>query len=104
MKLPAWLVKIISFDFSFKKASQKSSDQSTDKSSGQSSGQQSTQTSNKLTKQPAKLSLEQLTKFSFELPFFNNIRFIDKLLFTKHLSMMTKTDTTILEALDILGA
>ncbi len=49
-----------------------------------------------------KFDIQSILKFDLQLPFINNIRFIDKLLFTKHLSMMTKTDTTIMEALDIL--
>ena len=91
MKLPAWLLTFLSNNLPFEllaklPISQSSSDKSTDKPS------------DKPTKQQAKHNFT----ISFELPFISKVRFIDKLLFTKHLSMMTKTDTTIMEALDIL--
>lgn len=40
-----------------------------------------------------------------QLPsFFASIKFVDKLLFTKHLAMMAKSSITVVEALDILAA
>lgn len=43
-------------------------------------------------------------KLTAQIPTFNNVRFIDKLLFTKHLSIMAKSDITIMEAIDILAS
>ena len=43
-------------------------------------------------------------KLTAQLELFSTVRFIDKLLFTKHLSMMTASSITVLEAVDILAA
>lgn len=42
-------------------------------------------------------------KFSAQIQLFSRVTFIDKLLFTKHLSIMLKSGITIVEALDILA-
>jgi type IV pilus assembly protein PilC len=96
MKLPAWLISFLSYNLPFGILSKLPLNQASDKSPDKSPDQSSTQPSKKSSKKPFDLS--------FQLPFISNISFIDKLLFTKHLSMMTKTDTTILEALDILAS
>jgi type IV pilus assembly protein PilC len=96
MKLPAWLISFLSNNLPFELLSKLPLNQTTNQSSKQ--------TSDKSSNQSSKQSSKQTFNLSFQIPFFNNIRFIDKLLFTKHLSMMTKTDTTVLEALGILEA
>src|SRR6266404_5983703 len=96
MKLPAWLITFLSSNLPFDILAKLPINQSTDKPSDK----QSNQSLDELSDKPSK----KQSKLSFELPFFSNIRFIDKLLFTKHLSMMTKSDTTIMEALEILAS
>jgi len=94
MKLPAWLKTFLSNNLPFELIQKLPFSLASDNSSNKSSKEPSND--------KGKQSSKQKSKFSFEVPFFNNIRFIDKLLFTKHLSMMTKTDTTIMEAVAIL--
>jgi type IV pilus assembly protein PilC len=95
MKLPAWLTTFLSNNLPFELLSKLSLNQSSDKSSEQPSDQPS--------QHPSQQPPKQKFNLSFQLPFFSNIRFIDKLLFTKHLGMMTKSDTTIMEAFEILA-
>lgn len=95
MKLPAWLITFLSNNLPFELLSKLSLNQSSDKSHDPTPDQSSEQSSKKTSKKAADLS--------FQLPFFSGVRFIDKLLFTKHLRMMTKSDTTIMESLEILA-
>jgi len=96
MKLPAWLISFLASNLPFDILAKLPINQLSEKSDNK--------PSDKPADQPSVKPAKQQSKLSFQLPFFSGVRFIDKLLFTKHLSMMTKSDTTINEALIILAS